>query len=198
MRPSATPQDRPRRRLSPPPGLDQLCDRRRSIDRLPNLLPRLGIGGGGRTGSPIGCDPVRPPSPRFAGRINPDLSGSIRFDPPLQSGPRAVVNLDLRQGLVTTVNTNQGCSDCAGAGTTSDQTSSAVSRHWRIRLRSIRASSRTPRLRIPCCRAFLALAIFPRSVFGPHDRSHGFQFRMSAACRARRSDVQPLLMAQLQ
>jgi hypothetical protein len=57
---------------------------------------------------------------------------------------------------------------------------------------------RTLRLRIPCRRALLALAILPRSVFGPHDRSHGFQLRMSAACRARRSGVQPLLMAQPQ
>jgi hypothetical protein len=81
------------------------------------------------------------------------------------------------------------------AGATLDQISSAVSRHWRISLRSIRASPRTLRLRIPCRRAFLALATLPRSVFGPHDRSHGFQLRMSAACRARRSDVQPLLMA---
>jgi hypothetical protein len=59
--------DRPRRRLSPPPGLDQLCDRRRSINRLPNLLPRLGI--------------VRPPLALPAGsiRIYPDRSGLIRL-----------------------------------------------------------------------------------------------------------------------
>ena len=50
-----------------------------------------------------------------------------------------------------------------------------MSRHWRIRLRSIRASSRTLRLRIPCRLAFLALATLPSSVFGPHDRPHGFQ-----------------------
>jgi hypothetical protein len=50
----------------------------------------------------------------------------------------------------------------------------------------------------PVPAAFLALAILPRSVFGPHDRSHGFQLRMSAACRTSRSGVQPLLMAQPQ
>jgi hypothetical protein len=86
----------------------------------------------------------------------------------------------------------------ADIGRNGDQTSSDISRHWRIRLRSIRVSSRTLRLRIPCRRAFPALTALPRSVFGPHDRPHGFQLTMSAACRARRSDVQPLLMAQSQ
>jgi hypothetical protein len=84
------------------------------------------------------------------------------------------------------------------AGATLDQISSAVSRHWRINFRSIRASSRRTRLRIPCRQAFWALAALPRSVFGPHDRSHGFQLTMSAACRVCRSGVQPLLIAQLQ
>jgi hypothetical protein len=74
----------------------------------------------------------------------------------------------------------------ADIGRNGDQTSSEVSRHWRIRLRSIRASSSTLRLRIPCRRAFPALTALPRSVFGPHDRHHGFQLTMSAACRARK------------
>jgi DNA invertase Pin-like site-specific DNA recombinase len=40
----------------------------------------------------------------------------------------------------------------------------AVSRHWRIVVRSIRASSRARRLRIPCRRAFTALVALPPSV----------------------------------
>ena len=86
------------------------------------------------------------------------------------------------------------CRVDAGSG----QTSCAISRHWRINARSIRASSRARRLRIPCFREFIALAALPPSVFGPLDRTHGFQARISAACRSRRSGVQPLLMVQSQ
>ena len=78
------------------------------------------------------------------------------------------------------------------------QTSCCVFRHCRISTRSRRVSCRTLRLRIPCRRAFMALIAFPRSVFGPLDRAHGFQLRISAPCRARRSGVQPLVMAQPQ
>jgi hypothetical protein len=35
----------------------------------------------------------------------------------------------------------------------------------------------------------------PPTVFGPVDRSHGFQRRISAACRARRSGVQPFTVS---
>jgi hypothetical protein len=157
--------------------------------RMRANLSTLGIGWGRIAGSPIGCDPVRPPLPSAlpggSTRIYPDRSGLIRI---------AGANISR-----TTEQTQpRDLGDCSGSvpsGGTADQTSCAVSRHRRISLRSIRASSRTLRLRIPCRRAFLALATLPRSVFGPHDRSHGFQFRMSAACRARRSGVQPLLMA---
>jgi hypothetical protein len=66
---------------------------------------------------------------------------------------------------------------------------------WLIREAGPTFAGKGPAKRAP---SSLALAALPRSVFGPQDRSHGFQSRMSAACRARRSDVQPLLMAQLQ
>lgn len=44
-------------------------------------------------------------------------------------------------------------------------------------------------------RAVMAL---PSTVRGPVDRSHGFQVRINAACRARRSGVQPFAIAPLQ
>ena len=83
-------------------------------------------------------------------------------------------------------------------GAKSIHPSRAMSWHCRINARKIRASSRTRRLRMPCFRAFIALVALPCSVFGPLDRVHGFQLRMSAACRSRRSGVQPLLMVQPQ
>lgn len=63
----------------------------------------------------------------------------------------------------------------------SGQTARATSRQWRISPRTIRASSRARRLRMPCFRAFIALTALPPSVFGPLDRAHGFQSLMSAA-----------------
>lgn len=60
-------------------------------------------------------------------------------------------------------------------------------------LRSSRNSTNKPSLN--ALREALAL---PSAVLGPVDFSHGLQLRISAACRARRSDVQPLPMLLLQ
>jgi hypothetical protein len=61
----------------------------------------------------------------------------------------------------------------------------------RIACRTRRSSWILAWLLCPCLSAFIAELAFPNSVLGPVARRHGCQRRMRAACRARRSGVQP-------
>ena len=58
--------------------------------------------------------------------------------------------------------------------------------------RNARASSRSSG-RTPPLKPRMAARALPASVLGPVDCSHGRQWRISAACRARRSEFQPFI-----
>jgi hypothetical protein len=74
---------------------------------------------------------------------------------------------------------------------------STRSRACRISAFTARASSRNI-CRCPPRQAFLDVASLPSIDLGPVDSSHGLQVRISSACRALRSNVQPLPMVSLQ
>lgn len=57
--------------------------------------------------------------------------------------------------------------------------------------RSSESNSKYVTDRPPCLSALLLLMALPSSVFGPVEHSHGFQFRISSACLARRSGDHP-------
>lgn len=79
----------------------------------------------------------------------------------------------------------------------SRQLASMASRCARSAAFSSRASSRS-RSRYAPLKGLRAARALPSSVRGPVDFSQGFHSRISAACRARRSGVQPLPMLLLQ
>ena len=63
----------------------------------------------------------------------------------------------------------------------------------RSRARSDANSAISAADRPPCFRAFWHERALPLSLFGPVDRSHGFQRRICSACCLRRFAVQPFM-----